>query len=474
MKLVFGGHNSWILHNENTTIYFDPIFNDGKGIKADGGKIFPPRVVDFGKLPKPDFVFISHEHTDHFHIPTILNISRDAVIVVGNLMPQFVTDILFDCGFKNIIRQQTSVPERFGSFKITLYNAGSRTAFWEQRVTQLLVEGFTNDFDPIYFSVDAALSEYFIDDVNRGGIKPPKIIAISNNSESSSDSDFGTLDDLRTSKLKSDKALFNLRLLKELFIDFVPSQLLIDKYLIVGGGFVKDGYNYNIESLNRQLDLVNLANSLFLSKKAIAPMPGSSYEIGVDSFMEYQCEFIWCDEVSKHLTDKVEKLSLIPTKTCDGFFKDKNYQNHALQNLKNYLPCLVKALLLSGQGRLASTMTNFNGNLLGNSRILIVFILDFNEPNYQIKLDFQKSKFIEDFTPLELANEIFPFGLIIHLCDWEAVHQGQLQIWDIADSMKSWYVDDNPFYSLISFLYIHLGEQLRPDLAFKALKSTLK
>jgi Beta-lactamase superfamily domain len=477
MKLTFGGHNFWIIQLEDKTIYFDPILVDGLGVKADGGRIFPPRKLDLLNVPQPDYVIITHEHTDHFHIPSLKLISKKCVIVFGLLMPTFIENVLINLGFKQIKRVGLSKIFQIGPFKLTFYNSAKNTAFWEQRVTQILLhfEKYEENHS-IFFSVDAAMSTYFVDDLKRGKIKLPKTIILSNNSEIPSDlSITGSLDDCRPSKIVKDRAFINLKIFQELFVNYIDQISEIKYVFVVGGGFVKQDFQYSEQDVQRQKMLETVGNYLSLSENIFAPFPGDEFIDSKDGYILDKCKFIQLIAKTPPNNISIEKFGdfHLPSHTFNCI-SNLIEEEDAIKQLGDYLPRLARALLMSKQGRDIVSMNEYNGYRLSGKRIAIVFILQHSKEKYfQVALDIQKSEFVNDDTNISKLTEKYPSGLFIHLCDWKAVINGRIQIWDIATNLRSWYPHDNPFMSLVAFLYIHLGEQLRPDLAYKALLETI-
>ena len=68
MEITFLGHQSWLISHESTHVLVDPILADRFG-SNDGIEIYPPRTIDIEHFPPVSAIFLSHEHSDHVHLP---------------------------------------------------------------------------------------------------------------------------------------------------------------------------------------------------------------------------------------------------------------------------------------------------------------------------------------------------------------------------------------------------------------------
>ena len=65
--LLWIGHNTYLLHIENTYILFDPWFEKRAGFFGlFGPKRFLDAAIKISDLPKIDLILISHSHLEHF------------------------------------------------------------------------------------------------------------------------------------------------------------------------------------------------------------------------------------------------------------------------------------------------------------------------------------------------------------------------------------------------------------------------
>jgi L-ascorbate metabolism protein UlaG (beta-lactamase superfamily) len=68
---TFLGHQGWMFSAHESRILVDPLLCDGFGHDGVIGEVYPPRVIDLSRFPAIDAVLITHEHEDHFNIPTL-------------------------------------------------------------------------------------------------------------------------------------------------------------------------------------------------------------------------------------------------------------------------------------------------------------------------------------------------------------------------------------------------------------------
>ena len=76
MKVTLLGHASILVELDGATCLMDPVFSD----PFEEGAVVscPQRTVYPDRLPPIDLLIVSHRHPDHFHIPSLARVSRDA------------------------------------------------------------------------------------------------------------------------------------------------------------------------------------------------------------------------------------------------------------------------------------------------------------------------------------------------------------------------------------------------------------
>ena len=138
LELTFLGHQTWHITDGLSSVLLDPILAPAFGAGSLEFEIWPPRTVDTQGMPTPNAVILSHEHLDHFHLPSLDLLARTVPVYTGTTTPAAVTDAIEALGF-TVHRVDHTQPLNVGDIEITLYPAGARTLFWEKRVSQPLV-----------------------------------------------------------------------------------------------------------------------------------------------------------------------------------------------------------------------------------------------------------------------------------------------------------------------------------------------
>ncbi len=97
---TFLGHQGWLFQTETTRVLVDPLLCEDFGAThALEYRVWPPRVWALDKLSPIDAVILSHEHDDHFDIPSLAKISRAVPIYLSSRSSTAAGDILREMGF---------------------------------------------------------------------------------------------------------------------------------------------------------------------------------------------------------------------------------------------------------------------------------------------------------------------------------------------------------------------------------------
>src|SRR3990167_10644286 len=106
MELKFVSHASIIVVAEDATIWSDP-WLDGK-VFNESWSLSPASHFDSAYYDLIDYIWISHEHPDHFHIPTLKSLPDSFKESVSILFQKNNSDklpiALKKMGYKNIVR----------------------------------------------------------------------------------------------------------------------------------------------------------------------------------------------------------------------------------------------------------------------------------------------------------------------------------------------------------------------------------
>ncbi len=100
MEVTYIGHAAIMMHSGGKTILMDPWLTD----PTYHGSWFhyPPLEIGVDDLPKIDYLYISHEHPDHFDPPTLERLDKNVPVIIANFGRKRFRDRLQKVGFTNI------------------------------------------------------------------------------------------------------------------------------------------------------------------------------------------------------------------------------------------------------------------------------------------------------------------------------------------------------------------------------------
>jgi hypothetical protein len=98
--LTFLGHQGWLVSTATTNLLIDPLLTDGFGHGGLLGRLYPPRVLDFDAFPPIDAVVLSHEHDDHFDIPSLVQLDRAIPIYLSSRSSIAAHALVAELGFE--------------------------------------------------------------------------------------------------------------------------------------------------------------------------------------------------------------------------------------------------------------------------------------------------------------------------------------------------------------------------------------
>tara|TARA_X000001036_G_scaffold323813_1_gene302261 strand:- start:1228 stop:2541 length:1314 start_codon:yes stop_codon:yes gene_type:complete len=129
MKIKLMSHSSVVVRASNLNILCDPWYVETAF--NDGWALLPKPSFDYNELGEIDFLWISHEHPDHFHIPTLKaikpHLKEDIVIVYQELFGDKVPKFLKKFGFHNIILLKHGKTEiiKKANVRLTIFQVGT-------------------------------------------------------------------------------------------------------------------------------------------------------------------------------------------------------------------------------------------------------------------------------------------------------------------------------------------------------------
>lgn len=99
--LTFLGHQGWLISSATTNVLIDPLLTDSFGHGGSLGRLYPPRRVDLAGFPEIDAVVLTHEHDDHFDIPSINRLDRAIPIYLSARSSVAARGLLDELGFES-------------------------------------------------------------------------------------------------------------------------------------------------------------------------------------------------------------------------------------------------------------------------------------------------------------------------------------------------------------------------------------
>lgn len=100
MKVTYIGHACMLMESAGTRILMDPWLTDPT--YHGTWWHYPPLEIGVRDLPKLDYLYVSHEHPDHFDPPTLRQLDKDVHVIIANFKRKRFRDRLAALGFKRI------------------------------------------------------------------------------------------------------------------------------------------------------------------------------------------------------------------------------------------------------------------------------------------------------------------------------------------------------------------------------------
>jgi hypothetical protein len=115
---TFLGHQGWMFQTDRAAVLVDPLLCDDFGAAhALEYRVWPPRVFDFAQFPRLDAVVLSHEHDDHFDLPSLAKLDRAIPVYLSARSSRAARRILETMGF-TVHALVPGVPVRFGDLEV--------------------------------------------------------------------------------------------------------------------------------------------------------------------------------------------------------------------------------------------------------------------------------------------------------------------------------------------------------------------
>jgi hypothetical protein len=104
LRLTYLGWQGWCVESSQTRVLIDPLLVNEVGRGPAGARVnfmfAIPRRFNFGALGPVDAVYLSHEHEDHFNVPTLARLDRRIPIIASGLMSQAGRRLLAEMEFR--------------------------------------------------------------------------------------------------------------------------------------------------------------------------------------------------------------------------------------------------------------------------------------------------------------------------------------------------------------------------------------
>jgi UDP-MurNAc hydroxylase len=164
MQITYLGHAAILVEAAGTRILMDPWLTDPT--YHGTWWHFPPLAVGVHDLPRIDYLYVSHEHPDHFDPPTLAQLDKNVQVVIPNYGRKRFRDRIAAIGFRRIaeIGYETDFP--CGDSQLVLRLIAPDRA-WDDSAIMLRYDGTTvlnvNDCHLAESTLDRLGREYAID-----------------------------------------------------------------------------------------------------------------------------------------------------------------------------------------------------------------------------------------------------------------------------------------------------------------------
>lgn len=158
IEVDFNAHASITLEVDSIKLTSDPWFI-GSCFATGWWHINPPSDEAIQRLKDSNFIYISHNHPDHLHIPTLEKyVRKDTQIIVPNFESKSVESLLIKNGYRNLIitdfMKELDIHTANGKFRLIIVKSGD-----ERDDSSLIV--FTRE-NKIFLGVDTNMPNKWI------------------------------------------------------------------------------------------------------------------------------------------------------------------------------------------------------------------------------------------------------------------------------------------------------------------------
>lgn len=481
MRLTFLGHQSWLVEAAGTAVLVDPVLDRGFGHSEElPFRVWPPRSIDVSRMPQPQALFLSHEHLDHFHVPSLDMLPRSVQVYTGDITPLPVVETIRKLGF-TVHRLPPTERVTIGDITVTVYPAGRSTVSWEKRVFQLVFAENGVEGNDVFIPVDAMASSEYAADIRTARRKAPRAAILANNCQVVPPGALGAYTNLLPVPTAKRSELSALELIDQLAnagqLEGLPH---IEEIIICGGGFVGPRSPHGPFLYSDHHWLASRINELQTSSRFYGPWPGETLVVTAGAPITWDSvPWVQLDEEERQRGhEKLNAYLAHPRRQRIAAvmprFADESQAVAALREVEEALVPLARELLQTGVGQAASSVHRFLDGPLGPQRCLLMLLDGPGGRTHCYAWDIAAMEFVPvDEMDEATALRRYPYGIECYFRDFVAVLRGEQQIWDLAGTaMQSWYLGDS-YSTMITAFYQLFGEQARPDLAGKVFDRAL-
>jgi Beta-lactamase superfamily domain len=471
VKVTVIGHLSMLFEEGGTSLLLDPLLvpTFGHEYSPKPVELYPPRRVDAGALQEVSAVLISHEHFDHFNLESLRLLPRTIPVVVGPTMLAGVVRAIEALGF-SVLRLNFHELYDLGGLQFTLYPAAPETAHWEKRVSQLLIADQAGG--SMLVQVDALFGSQAIADATA---ELPTALAIANNANIPPRGVQGALTNY-AARFEPRPVADGVRLVKGLLAAVEDTPELASRPIIfTGGGFRKDYDELGVFALAEQDAVGRLARELTGRDDIFGALPGESFILSRDGVSPAgRVGWVTVDEARfAELRNQRESFiarrgtitrsHVMPTSAADA---------DRLPDAEKALCGLASYLLISDLGQHVVELAKRH-----NDVFLLRIVNEHDDLVYDYRFDVIESAFVAapelSKVPQDDLADTFDYGIVFSLCDFLALIDGRIQIWDLAGvAIDAWFASSH-LSGPMPLMYVWWGEQVIPELYERLLEKQL-
>lgn len=100
LRATFLGHQGWLIETSRRRVLIDPLLTESFGHGGSVGVLHPPRALELAAMPPVDAVLLTHEHEDHFDIPSLHRLDRAIPVFLSSRSSIAARRTLRSMGFR--------------------------------------------------------------------------------------------------------------------------------------------------------------------------------------------------------------------------------------------------------------------------------------------------------------------------------------------------------------------------------------